>query len=229
MRSVKMRPDVAAEMRARVEAVVAANKAAGNVEVQISGRGFSVHEDVFNPTIAPSGLVGMGFSSLPWCSEKVVVDLGAGCGAFSILMALNGARRVISTDLMAAPIDNIRANVARYGLERAIEVRQGDGLDSLTNSDLIDVIYCDFPFLDYRKPTTDLEAAYFDMGLNSIRKLIREFSSDRYANSELYICGTPAANAFAEELHAHPKLNCTPSLEISNGWLSLELWKVTHL
>ena len=56
-----------------------------------------------------------------------VVDVGAGHGALSARLALDG-REVIATEATAPALAELRGNLARWGLADAVGTRAGDGL-----------------------------------------------------------------------------------------------------
>ena len=61
-----------------------------------------------------------------------VADIGCDHGYASIWLIENGiADRVIATDSNRGPIERAKEHICRYGLDKQIECRQGDGLEKL--------------------------------------------------------------------------------------------------
>lgn len=198
-------------------------------EVNVLGRTFTVLHGVFDPTIAPSGQMGMCFSASPILDGKVVADVGAGSGIFSCLFAYAGAARVIATDLMPAAICNIELNVNAHRLSERVEVRQGDGLAPITPFDGVDVIYCDFPFTDWREPLTALDRAFFDPDLSGIRSVISDFATRPwYAKTELYVCVSSLADVWSRMADLLISVKRERYLTVETPWVDLELWRLTR-
>ena len=62
----------------------------------------------------------------------VVADIGTDHALLSIYLVLEGiSSQVIASDLSTGPLSSARANVYLYKLEKSIEIRQGNGLESI--------------------------------------------------------------------------------------------------
>lgn len=61
---------------------------------------------------------------------RSVADIGAGHGALSAWLA-RSPRRVIATEVKAGPYEELRRNLALWGLAGRVEVRHGSGLSPL--------------------------------------------------------------------------------------------------
>ena len=59
-------------------------------------------------------------------------DIGCDHAYLSILLASsNTCAKVIASDIATGPVDKARANIARFGMDSRIDLRQGDGLSAL--------------------------------------------------------------------------------------------------
>lgn len=76
-----------------------------------------------------------------------VLDLGSGCGV-QALFAADKAKRVVATDIDPKAVENTRYNVKRYGLEKIIDVREGDLFGPIKADERFDVILLNlvYPF-----------------------------------------------------------------------------------
>lgn len=206
-----------------VEDVIAAHGATR--EVSLLGNHFTVLKNVFDPTLAPSGLMGRHFAASPAILGKVVADVGAGTGIFSCLFAMAGAKRVIATDVSRNAVKNIRSNVVRHKLERKVDIRLGYGLEPLSQFDRIDVIYCDFPFTDWRMPRNELDRAFFDVELKGLKSVLTCFSRTEWMRHvDLFICVSSLSNVW-EKLEPHlGGISRERVVTLEEPWIDLELW-----
>lgn len=63
---------------------------------------------------------------------SVVADIGTDHALLPIYLILQKiSPRAIACDLCTGPLETARANVILYGVEKSVEIRQGDGLESL--------------------------------------------------------------------------------------------------
>ena len=86
-----------------------------------------------------------------------VLDLYSYVGAWSVLAARHGARRVLAVDASEAAVDALRANVTRNGVAAVVEATRGDVKDVLDRgSEPFDVVVLDPPALIRRRK--DLKA-----------------------------------------------------------------------
>lgn len=110
-------------------------------------------------------------STLYW--DKRVLELGSGTGILSAVIAKQGAKSVIATDILEACVQNTRENAERLGLSDIMDVRKGDLFEPIKEErfDLIvfaHPIYCDQPTGD-----SGLEIAIMDDG-GLIRRFLTE-------------------------------------------------------
>ncbi|MGH2499914.1 MAG: peptide chain release factor N(5)-glutamine methyltransferase, partial [Candidatus Limnocylindria bacterium] len=76
----------------------------------------------------------------------LVADVGTGCGAIAVALAVNEARaRVIATDLSADALAVALENVRWHGVADRVELRRGDLLAPLTER--VDAVVANLPYL----------------------------------------------------------------------------------
>ncbi|MFW6114769.1 MAG: tRNA1(Val) (adenine(37)-N6)-methyltransferase [Thermodesulfobacteriota bacterium] len=80
-------------------------------------------------------------------TEDVVVDLGAGCGIISLLLAkTNGARCIAGLELQAELVSQAKRNVRLNGFEQTISILQGDLRVLPLAPGCADVVVCNPPY-----------------------------------------------------------------------------------
>jgi SAM-dependent methyltransferase len=84
-------------------------------------------------------------------------DVGTGTGVLALLLARRGARRVVATDQDPRAVECARENVARFGLEAKVELRQAD----LFPEGEADLVVCNPPWIP-AQPRTPMDRAIFD-------------------------------------------------------------------
>lgn len=107
---------------------------------------------------------------------KTVFDIGCGSGILGIVMALNGAMRVVFSDLSPSAIENTKKNVRKFKVGHKSVIVQGDLF--VNNLDKADVIVFNHPFfLDYIIEDLLLEKPKFEKHV-----LIHRFLTDAKAH-----------------------------------------------
>jgi len=142
------------------------------IRMRYHGYTFVVYPGVFSPFLAPSGYLSLSLAAWPIFGGQRVLDVGCGAGVFTCLVALSGALKVVGIDITLDAVENARRNVAGLRLNDAVEIRQGDLFGPVEEGEAFDIIFADLPFSD-REPEDDLERAFFDRNLASVRKFIR--------------------------------------------------------
>jgi SAM-dependent methyltransferase len=96
----------------------------------------------------PSGVLG---------AEGLALEIGAGTGVLSALLAKRGVRQVIATEVDERALACARFNVQRLRLEAQVDVRQADLFAGVR----ADLILCNPPWLP-AKPSSTIEGALYD-------------------------------------------------------------------
>lgn len=91
-----------------------------------------------------------------------VLEIGSGCGIQSVFAA-DKAKRVVATDIDRKAVENTRYNVQRYGLEKRIEVREGDLFGPIRKDERFDVILLNlvYPFSEGSKHMWAVHERFF--------------------------------------------------------------------
>ncbi|MEP6776174.1 MAG: methyltransferase [Chloroflexota bacterium] len=115
--------------------------------VRVAGLRLRVLPDVFSPAIHFTSGVFARFLSQPSVVPRGgdVLDLGTGSGLLAIAAARSGARRVVALDISPAAVGCARSNVARYGIQSVVEVREGDSFGPL-EGERFDLVVCNPPY-----------------------------------------------------------------------------------
>jgi methylase of polypeptide subunit release factors len=94
----------------------------------------------------------------------VAFDIGAGTGVLSAVLAHRGLQRVIATDMDERALGCARANIARLGLERQVELVRAD----LFPEGRAPLVVCNPPWLP-GKPSSAIEYAIYDPDSRMLR------------------------------------------------------------
>ena len=65
--------------------------------------------------------------------EDIVLDIGCDHALLEIYLVLNKNIKIIGSDINNGPIEKAKENLKKYHLERKIELRLGDGLNTMSN------------------------------------------------------------------------------------------------
>ncbi len=98
-----------------------------------------------------------------------VLDLGTGCGIQAIAAARK-ASHVVATDVNEAALSLARRNAELNDVASKIEFRLGD-LFQTVRGERFDLIVYSPPYLE-GAPTSDLEKAWFDLGMGTTRAFL---------------------------------------------------------
>ena len=63
--------------------------------------------------------------------DKDVLDMGCGSGIQGIVMGINGAKRIIFSDLSHSAIENTKENIVGFNLKDKSEVCEGDLFENI--------------------------------------------------------------------------------------------------
>jgi methylase of polypeptide subunit release factors len=95
---------------------------------------------------------------------SVAFDIGAGTGVLSAVLAHRGIQRVVATDMDERALGCARANIARLGLERQVELVRAD----LFPQGRAQLVVCNPPWLP-GKPSSAIEYAIYDPDSRMLR------------------------------------------------------------
>jgi ribosomal protein L3 glutamine methyltransferase len=143
-----------------------------------------------------------------------VLDLCTGGGSLAVLAALAWPHaRVVATDLSGAALELAGTNLRRHGVDRRVELRQGDGLAPVAD-ERFDLVLCNPPYVnaqamdalppEYRAEPLIALAGGAD-GMDFIRPLLHALPSKLEARGLLVL------EVGHERLHferAFPRLEC---------------------
>ena len=90
-------------------------------------------------------------------NSSIAFDIGIGTGVLSVVLALRGVQKIISTDLDERAIACAQENIERLGLQSQIDILKAD----LFPSGKAALIVCNPPWLPAR-PSSSLEHAVYD-------------------------------------------------------------------
>lgn len=148
------------------------------------GREFFVGPGVFIPRPETEVLVEVALDGLRAYQEPVLLDVGTGCGAMAVTLALEHPKAyVLGSDLSACALSFARRNANRYGVK--VSFLQGKLVESLA-LESVDCIVANLPYLNPQEvPTWPRELHWEpwvaldggEEGLSLIKALIRQAAS----------------------------------------------------
>lgn len=213
----------------QVEKVIAMHRERALKEsVCVHGLEFRIYRNVFSPLIAPSGVIGFAFSAQPVFKNRVVADIGCGSGIIACQFAFAGARKVICTDISTAAVANARENISQCGLEGRVEVRRGRGMEPLRRDDHVDIVYADLPFCTERKPSDDLDRAFFDPDLRAIRGVLDALTVSDLSAVTAYVCMSSLDQFDISGECQRRRLRARRYITVNLRWIALTLWEIKN-
>jgi release factor glutamine methyltransferase len=181
--------------------------------VKIAGLRLFVLRGVFNPALHFTSGVLAAYLKKPGVvtQSDLVLDLGTGTGVLAVIAALSGARRVVATDINPDAVRSARINVKRYGLERAVMVREGDMFAAVADEEF-DLVLCNPPYFR-GEPATMAERAFrAGTGLEWITRFAHELHNHL----------TPSGRALVS-LGDAADIPAIVALLDDNGWSCVEV------
>ena len=107
------------------------------------------------------------------CEINTIAEIGTGCGAIAISLALNLPQaRIYATDISTSALEIARANCRKHGVLNRVHLLQGDMLDPLTKP--VDLIIANLPYVKCSDLTelTEFEPALaLDGGTDGLEKI----------------------------------------------------------
>ncbi len=145
------------------------------------GLDFCVDPGVLIPRPESELLVEKALSLARQKKVSTVADIGTGCGAIAVCLALHlGTIRIYATDISPEALEVARLNRERYGVTDRIELRCGDLLGPLPEP--VDLIVANLPYVRksdlaeegplYYEPARALDGG--ESGLKEIERLCRQ-------------------------------------------------------
>lgn len=139
----------------------------------VEGRQFVVFPNVYSPKYSEGTAIFA--KNFPYRRDEDVLEIGAGTGIISILIAYNGARKVTATDINPDAVKNTQANIALHHMEERVDVREGNLYDPIKANEKFDTIFWNVPYcLIEENSISDLDRAVYDPNYSSIEKFIKE-------------------------------------------------------
>jgi methylase of polypeptide subunit release factors len=197
-------------------------------EVRHFGRDLEVLHGVFNPFIAPSGMVTLALSSLPVFTGRRVLEMGCGSGIWSCCAALSGATKVVAADISYKAIKNTGRNAMLCGISDKVSAVESDLWDGLANEQF-DLIYADLPLVD-AEPSDLLEQAFFDRDFELMRRFLHRLSSHLVDyDSCALVCGSSISNDKLDHEFATAGFQSQAVMEVQwVGDIQLTVYRLTR-
>lgn len=105
--------------------------------------------------------------------DSSILEIGTGTGIIAIMLALDGARKIVATDIVPVAVDNARANIDRHKLRDIISVREGHVYSPLKPHEKFDYIFWAHPFNNSPSPVLDpLLCTGLDYNYNNLAEYI---------------------------------------------------------
>jgi release factor glutamine methyltransferase len=187
------------------------------------GLDFQVNRHVLIPRPETELLVERALALAQERSPASIADIGTGCGAVAVSLAINLPQSSIyATDISAAALEIARANCRRHGVSNRITLLTGDLLAPLPEP--VDLIVANLPYVNEEEvsqtntsrfePETALNGGRD--GLDEIRRLCRDLATKIRAGGSLLLeigegQGRPLT-AFLWELLPAVEIELTPDL-----------------
>jgi len=134
--------------------------------ISILGKEIPVMPGVFSPKYV---------SDVKWFAREVprIVDkrsfleIGTGTGVIALMAGLNGAGKIVATDINAQAVKNAKLTFRLHRLRAS--VRCGDVFQPIKANEKFDVIFWNHPFHASKKAKDMLERGGYDQGYKSLR------------------------------------------------------------
>ncbi|MCW6052828.1 methyltransferase [Lyngbya sp. CCAP 1446/10] len=169
-----------------VQKYLDANMALDRVyKFQYEGKWFIGINTVFSPVVFEDTY--FFAKHIPSKPNDRFLEIGCGTGFVSICKALDGSS-VTATDINLDALTNTKINAILHSVEQKVCVLYSDVFDSLSKSDIFDVIFWNTPFIFSKTlPNTSLEKSVFNFEYSSIKKFIAEVKSYLKSNGRAFL------------------------------------------
>lgn len=142
--------------------------------VRIKGREYVIFPETFNPNYAKASLLLL--DNLGVQEGDVVLDPFTGSGADAIFAVLEGAERAVAIDKFTMPYLCARYNAHALGLDKKVDVRQGDLFDVLGEDEKFDLVLANPPF-KRMDSHSNMESALRDEGYKTLNRFWNEIGA----------------------------------------------------
>ena len=139
------------------------------------GLDFYVDSNVLMPRPETELLVEKALSLAQRSTVSSIADIGTGCGAIAITLALNMPQtRIYATDISAPALDVALLNCQKYGIADRICFLHGDLLSPLPEP--VDLIVANLPYIEEQKLLTKIPLDFeprlaLDGGIDGLEKI----------------------------------------------------------
>ncbi len=139
----------------------------------VCNKDFVVFPNVFSPKyFYDTELFAQNF---PVRNGEVMLEIGPGTGAISIIAVYKGASKVVAIDINPAAVKNTQENIERHNMQDRVDVRQGNLYEPLRQDEKFDTIFWNTPFgFVEGDDIPDLEKAVYDPGYKSTEQFIKQ-------------------------------------------------------
>jgi len=199
------------------------------------GLDFYVDSRVLIPRPESELLVEMALNLAQNRTVSTIAEIGTGCGAIAISLALNLPQtRIYATDISASAIDVAQLNCQQHGVVNRIHLLHGDMLNPLPEP--VDLIIANLPYVKESELLLAISPMNFEPqlalnggsdGLEKIRQLCHQVRSKlRPEGSLLLEIGqgqAPAVTTFLRSLFPSAKIEVTSDLAGIDRVMSLTL------
>ncbi len=155
--------------------------------IDLLGTNFTILPGVFSP-VHSTDTEWFAKVVIPMVKNKSFLEIGSGSGVIACLAAINGAKKVVATDINKTAVENIQLNALSHELD--ISIRYGDVFSPISPDETFDIIFWNHPFNymdpDSKDPNT-LTSSVFDIGYESLKKFFFEGKKHLLKNSKLLL------------------------------------------
>ena len=200
------------------------------------GLDFYVNPHVLIPRPESELLVEMALSLAQNHRVTTIADIGTGCGAIAINLALHSSQtKIYATDISASALKVALINCKKHGVVNRICLLQGDMLDPLTKP--VDLIVANLPYVKKAELLRTSQAESEPLlalnggpdGLQKIHRLCRQVENKLHPTGYLFLeIGQGQGRAVTTLLHSlfpYAKIEVVPDLGGTERVVSLHLPK----
>ncbi len=197
------------------------------------GHEFVGFPNVYSPLIFPGA---SKQSDLPIAPGESFLEIGSGTGVFAVSAAMNGAQRVVATDINPDAVANTLENARLHNVQDRMSVYLGDMFKPLSPEDQFDVIFFNIPFCHRNvrdKSLTMLGKSLFDPNHDILYRYLKESIPHLKPNGRLLLGystthgDVPLMQAWAKELLWDVKLLNKDGDE-KTDFITVELYELSR-